>query len=148
MFLKRHQTSRLIFIRTEKYWQVLTSYQKADAINLIRTLNAPLSSAMQDKDFFLIDPATGNEVYNPQNYWNDLTTTGTITHLIHPSNTLSAEIDIAAQSTVIRKNPSGNVITDPQLLIHCSKYGNPGRNSDPTVSEIFHMDLLYRHVPM
>ena len=55
-------------------------------------------------------------------------------HLIHPSNTLSAEIDIAGQATVIRKDSDGNIITDPQELIQCSKYGNPGRNSDPSVS--------------
>ena len=90
---------------------------------------------MNDDDFFLVDPATGDKIYNPQNYWNDLTTNGTITHLIHPSNTLSAEVDIAAQSTVIRKDSSGNVITDPDQLIRCSQYGNPGRNSDPTVSD-------------
>ena len=98
-------------------------------------MNAPLSSEMNDDDFFLVDPATGDKIYNPQNYWNDLTTNGTITHLIHPSNTLSAEVDIAAQSTVIRKDSSGNVITDPDQLIRCSQYGNPGRNSDPTVSD-------------
>lgn len=88
---------------------------------------------MTDTDFFLVDANTQASVYNPNNYWNQLTTTGTIIHLIQPNNTLGAEIDIAAQATVIRKDSSGKTITDANQLILCSRYGNPGRNSDPTV---------------
>jgi hypothetical protein len=56
-------------------------------------------------------------------------------HLIHPSNTLGAEIDIAAQGTVLRYKGSDPkaVITNYNELIRCSQYGNPHRNSDPEV---------------
>ena len=100
-------------------------------------MNAPYDDGMSDDDFFLTNPKTQCEVYNPTNQWNDATNTGTIINLIHPSNTLGAEVDIAAQATVIRKNKNGTVITDANELIRCSKYGNPGRNSDPTVSNLF-----------
>jgi hypothetical protein len=71
-------------------------------------------------------------MYNPANPWNISSTTGTITHLIQPNNTLAAEIDIAAQATVIREI-DGDLVTESDRLIRCSGYGNPGRNSDPTV---------------
>jgi hypothetical protein len=88
---------------------------------------------MDASDFFVKNPETGCEVYNPSNYWNLLSTNGSIVHLVQPNNTLSAEIDIAAQATVIRKDDAGRIITNPDTLINCSKYGNPGRNSDPIV---------------
>jgi hypothetical protein len=46
----------------------------------MRSLNADFSDKMSDDDFFLTDPKTGQQVYNPNNHWNSLTTTGTITH--------------------------------------------------------------------
>ena len=82
--------------------------------------------------------------YNPYNQYNFTTTTGTIAHLIHPSNTLSAEIDIAAQATVIRKGPDGQTITNNDQLVNCSQYGNSGRNSDPTVSNAFKVTSAYK----
>ncbi|KAJ5312238.1 hypothetical protein N7508_003068 [Penicillium antarcticum] len=116
-----------------EYWQFLASCQKDDFLKLVKELNSGFASEMSDSEFFLRDYVTGNEVYNPANYWNLLSTTGAITHLIQPNNTLSAEVDIAAQATVIRKNDNGKIITDADELIKCSKYGNPGRNSDPSI---------------
>ncbi|KAJ6078670.1 hypothetical protein N7467_008423 [Penicillium canescens] len=116
-----------------EYWQFLASCQKADFLKLMKDLNSGFASDMVDSDFFLKDYETGNEVYNPANVWNLLSTTGVIAHLIQPNNTLSAEVDIAAQATVIRKNDKNKTITDADELINCSKYGNPGRNSDPSI---------------
>ncbi|GME26684.1 putative alpha-galactosidase B [Neofusicoccum parvum] len=116
-----------------EYWQFFASYQREDFIKKMRELNADAADSMSDNEFFLTDPKTGQQVYNPNNYWNSLTTTGTIAHLVQPNNTLSAEIDIAAQATVIRKDKDGNIVTDPDRLIRCSQYGNPGRHSDPTI---------------
>ncbi|GKZ38164.1 hypothetical protein AbraIFM66950_010159 [Aspergillus brasiliensis] len=116
-----------------EYWQFLASCQKDDFIQLMKKLNSGFASDMNDSDFFLTDAVTKAEVYNPANIWNLLSTTGTIAHLIQPNNTLSAEIDIGAQATVIRKDDEGKVITDADELIRCSKYGNPGRNSDPSI---------------
>lgn len=55
--------------------------------------------------------------------------------MIQPANTLSAEIDIAAQATVIRKGENG-IITDEDTLINCSQYGNQFRHSDPHVKAL------------
>ncbi|RPB15725.1 hypothetical protein P167DRAFT_542873 [Morchella conica CCBAS932] len=60
-------------------------------------------------------------------------TSGTIAHLVQSNNTLSAEIDIAAQSTVMRIKEDGTLIVDPLELINCSQYGNAARNSDPMI---------------
>lgn len=100
----------------------------------MRELNEDLPKDVKDDEFFLTDPKTKNQVYNPNNYWNTLSTTGSIAHLVQPNNTLSAQIDIAGQATVIRKDKEGNEITDSDQLISCSEYGNPGRHSDPEVS--------------
>jgi len=93
----------------------------------------------EEADLFLTsldDPTDRSKwLYNPTNPYNFRTDTGTIIHLIQPANTLGAEIDIAAQATVIRKDPQGKIITSSDQLIKCSKYGNPNRNSDPTVSK-------------
>lgn len=68
------------------------------------------------------------------NRWNDSTKIGSIAHLVQRNNTLSAEIDIAGQATVIRKDPQGKIVTNEAQLTRCSQYGNAGRNSDPSVS--------------
>jgi hypothetical protein len=68
--------------------------------------------------------------YNPYNKWN---TTQGIVHLTHPSNTLRAEINLAAGGTVLRKSADGSPVTDTLQLICCSGYGNPNRSSDPTI---------------
>ena len=89
--------------------------------------------------------------YEPYNKWNGVLSTtpgdpggglttvnpGCIMHLAQVNNTLGAEIDIAAQATVLRKDSGGNPITDQTKLCNCSKYGNPSRNSDPLVSPLF-----------
>jgi hypothetical protein len=67
--------------------------------------------------------------YDPYNKWN--TTHGAM-HLTHRSNTLSAEIVLGAEATVLRQNDAGPV-TDIDALICCSGYGNPNRSSDPSI---------------
>lgn len=68
--------------------------------------------------------------YNRFNKWN---TTDGIIHLTQPNNTLGAEVNLAAQAAVVRKNATSNPITDPLTLINCSKYGDADRFSDPTI---------------
>ena len=96
-------------------------------------MNPDYVGEMQETDLYLINPVTKAAVYDPRNRWNFTTKSGTIAHLIHPNNTLSAEVDIAAQATVIRKDSQGNIVTNTDQLIRCSQYGNPQRNSDPVV---------------
>lgn len=68
--------------------------------------------------------------YNPNNKWN---TTHGIVHLTHPSNTLSAEIFLAADASVPRADAKGVPVTDAAKLICCAGYGEPNRSSDPTI---------------
>lgn len=92
--------------------------------NKVLTLYQQLvSPTVQMNDLFK------NGVYKPRNKWN--TTNGAV-HLTHPANTLEAEINIAAQSTVLRAR-QGQLLTDQDALICCAGYGVPGRASDPTI---------------
>ena len=90
---------------------------------LYKTLNPDFASQMQYDDLFLTNQSAGTTVYNPMNYWNMSSQSGTIAHLVHPSNTLSAEIDISAQATVMRVDGQGKPIVSSSALIECSQYG-------------------------
>ena len=68
------------------------------------------------------------------NRWNKWNTTHGVVHLNNPFNTLSAEINIAAQATILRKK-NGTVINDPDALIRCSGFGEPLRASDPHIGD-------------
>jgi hypothetical protein len=71
-----------------------------------------------------------NGIYNRLNKWN--TTQGAM-HLNQKNNTLSAEINIAARATLLRKS-NGDLLTDADDLINCKpRYGQPGRASDPLI---------------
>jgi hypothetical protein len=82
------------------------------------------------------DPANPTVVYpkgayNPYNRWN---TTDGIVHLTEPANSLSAEIKLGADATVLRaKGPDSRKVSDPDALICCARYGGPNRSSDPTI---------------
>jgi hypothetical protein len=87
----------------------------------------------------LISVARGHPVvvhrkgaYNPYNRWN---TTDGIMHLTQPDNTLRAEIQLAADATVLRSAPrsGGQVLADPDALSVCAGYGGLNRASDPTI---------------
>ncbi|KAF7539838.1 hypothetical protein G7Z17_g12338 [Cylindrodendrum hubeiense] len=110
-----------------EYWEFLAKNEPDKLNSLYLDMNPGFKDQMDPSDWW-----NGNR-YNAQNKWNDSTTTGTIAHLVQPNNTLSAEVDIAAQGTVIRKDKNGKIITDQTKLINCSGYGQPQRNSDPVI---------------
>lgn len=68
--------------------------------------------------------------YFPYNKWN---TTHGIVHLIAPPNSLTAEIQLGADATVLRHNARGDVLVQAEALVCCTGYGGPDRNSDPTI---------------
>ncbi|MCF6796746.1 hypothetical protein L1M59_11505 [Bacillus sp. ET1] len=119
-----------------EYWEALaggypTIYDgpriagaEGDRNKLLALYRQYISPDVQMEDLFL------NGIYFPYNKWN--TTDGCL-HLIQPNNTLNAEIDIAAEATVLRKKSDGALITDANELICCAKYGAPQRASDPTI---------------
>jgi hypothetical protein len=57
-------------------------------------------------------------------------------HLIQVNNTLTAEINIAAQATIIRKQGTTDPIEDANDLINCSGFGQAERHSDPHIGDV------------
>jgi hypothetical protein len=103
-----------------EYWDFLADEKPARVLELYRQHVSP---DVQDAEIF-----PGGH-YDPLNRWN--TTDGAM-HLIQPNNTLSAEIFIAADATVLRRK-NGQLLTDADALIECAKYGEAGRASDPRI---------------
>lgn len=68
--------------------------------------------------------------YNKLNDWN--TRAGAM-HLTHGANTLGAEINLAADATVIYPVSATPANTFPLRLICCSGFGGVNRSSDPTI---------------
>jgi hypothetical protein len=118
-----------------EYWEALahgyplsytgpkTSGATGDKKKLLALYQKYVSPKVLMEDLFV----NGN--YNRLNKWN--TKNGAM-HLNQRNNTLGAEINIAAQATILRQQ-GGKVLTDPDALIKCGKYGAPGRASDPTI---------------
>jgi hypothetical protein len=123
-----------------EYWDVLSQDQ-----NLLLQLykqyaspNVALSDLLflddvyqKDENTNMIKKVFQSGDYNPYNKWN----LSTAIHLIHPSNTLGAEITLAAQGSQLY-GTTGNILSDPGTLICCAAYGEPNRNSDPTIGSI------------
>jgi hypothetical protein len=68
--------------------------------------------------------------YNIYNKWN---TTHGIIHLCAPPNSLVAEIQLGGDASVLRDDPQGRRLVEPDALICYAAYGGPNRNSDPTI---------------
>jgi hypothetical protein len=66
--------------------------------------------------------------YDPYNKYN---AQGCI-HMQQINNTLGAEVNIAARSSILRAR-GGKPITDAQGLIKCARYGDEKRQSDPNI---------------
>ena len=124
-----------------EYWFTLWQIDPPTVLQLYREL---VNQSVQLDDLFLldtsgnpvIDRATGRPAYNPVNKWNTQPSAGGmagVVHLISPPNSVSAEIYLAAAATLLRDDPPGNPVSDPDALIHCSQYGTAHRNSDPTI---------------
>jgi hypothetical protein len=130
-------TKVMFTCENREYWYTLWDIDPNVVLRLYQQL---VGSQVKLEDLYLrdsqgnlvVDPATGRPAYNDLNPWNRTTTNGAV-HLISGPNTLSAQIFLAGQATVLRKDPNGNPITDQNALINCSRYGAANRNSDPTI---------------
>ena len=71
--------------------------------------------------------------YRRLNKWN--TQLG-IVHLTHRANTLSAEIFLAGDSTVLRRRADGTPVTDERELTICGQIGDEDRASDPHIAHV------------
>jgi hypothetical protein len=108
-----------------EYWAYLANTRPDLALSLYRAF---VSDKVQRQDLFSTDGR-----YNPRNKWNATTVDGAM-HLIQRNNTLSAEIELAAGSSVVRMI-DGTLLTGEQELIRCGAYGAPERHSDPHIGE-------------
>jgi hypothetical protein len=83
-----------------------------------------------------IDPAVKKAdlfvggVYQKLNHWN--TRDGAM-HLTQQANNLFAEVILAADATVRRKNSAGVEVTSAIPLTTCANFGDSKRNSDPAI---------------
>jgi hypothetical protein len=75
-------------------------------------------------------PVVQKGAYNLFNKWN---TIYGIAHLCSPPNSLQAEIALSADATILREDATGRPVVLPEPLICCAQYGEPDRNSDPTI---------------
>ena len=132
-----NQITKVMFTcENREYWYTLWDIDPEIVLRLYQELVSP-QVKLEDLYFTqdnqpVIDPETGRPAYNDLNKWNRTTTNGAV-HLISNPNSLSAEIFLAGQATILRKDGAGNPITDQGQLINCSQYGTPNRNSDPTI---------------
>ncbi len=107
-----------------EYWRELAALNPDRVLELYRE---HISPAIEHEDLFV------DGEYDSLNRFNNSTTRGAM-HLIQPANTLSAEIELGAAAT-IRRVRNGVELTGAQELILCSRFGEPGRNSDPFIGE-------------
>lgn len=112
-----------------EYWQALWLIDRDQVLKLYRQLVSPdvQLADLEGKT----DPQTGLPSYNYSNKWNNSTKSGAV-HLISRPNTLGAQVELAAAATIVREC-HGDVVTDQNQLIQCSRYGQLGRNSDPLI---------------
>lgn len=106
-----------------EYWDLLAQTQPDKVLALYRQC---IDSAVQHDDLF-----DSKGQYIARNRWNTNTTTGAM-HLVQGSNTLGAEIELAAAATIVRLI-NGQELMSEQELISCSRYGVAQRNSDPHI---------------
>jgi hypothetical protein len=113
-----------------EYWDFLA--EEASDV-LLKNYQTNIDPKVKKSELF-----TGT-AYNRLNKWN---TGGGAMHLIHGANTLGAEVNIAAEATILRKDPTGQPIVEATPLIKCAGYGNQYRSSDPLIG--FQVNALAR----
>ncbi len=133
------------------YWIALATVAKARVVQLYRHLVGP---QVQEQDLFhSTDLAAfgvdrngnqgwfnigGKDEYDPLNPW---TTTKGIVHLTHRANTLGAEVQLAADSSVVWASdrdapPPAPDTPRPEIRrIACGGYGGVNRSSDPLIGQ-------------
>lgn len=107
-----------------EYWEFLATRNPDKVVALYQEFVSP---SVKRADLF------PHGEYNRLNRFNGGTSEGAM-HLIQGANSLSAEIELGAAAT-IRRVRDGHELTGAQELILCSRYGEPGRNSDPFIGE-------------
>lgn len=105
-----------------EYWEFLAQY---DPNKVLELYQQHVSPDVQMEHLF----QQGR--YVARNKWNTNAKDGAM-HLVQANNTLRAEVELAAAATLIRRS-GDRILTGEQELIHCGRYGQPERNSDPHI---------------
>lgn len=124
-----------------EYWREMASVDPDLVVKLYQELIDPsvvkadlfwphhVAARVRGTNTFRI--AMRKDSYNPYNKWN---TTHGVMHLTHPANTLGAEINLAADATVVFPSISPQpASTFPRRLICCAEFGGVNRSSDPLI---------------
>jgi hypothetical protein len=109
-----------------EYWEILAASAPDKVVALYQQHVNP---AVQHDDLF---DSQGR--YIRRNRWNTDAVNGAM-HLVQDSNTLGAEVELAAAATIVRVI-NGRELTGEQELIDCSQYGVATRNSDPHIGGV------------
>jgi hypothetical protein len=121
-----HKITRVTFTSEgPEYWTFLAAVNPGKVLELYQKHVSP---QVKMADLF------PSGAYDNRNRWNNSTESGAM-HLIQQNNTLSAEIEIAAAATLIRRR-NGEILTSEQDLIACGQYGQPDRHSDPHIGAV------------
>jgi hypothetical protein len=107
-----------------EYWNFLA---RADPDLLVSLYGQLVGHAVPRRDLL-----TRGGTYIPRNRWNRQHAV----HLVQPNNTLSAEINIASQATILRRHGGHDPVTDSTELIECSGFGVKERHSDPHIGDV------------
>lgn len=116
-----------------EYWNTLWNVDPNKVLELYQTtLDIP---SIQMSDLYIkdangngiIDPSTGNYLYNPLNKWNN-GTNGAM-HLTSTPNTIQTEIGLGTSASQLRTGLG----SDFEALLCCGQFGQKFRNSDPTI---------------
>ena len=76
--------------------------------------------------------------YDRYNKWNN----EYCVHMQQPDNTLGAQINIAARSSILRMDTRTNsIISDADELINCGLYGARSRQSDPSIGAAINSEV-------
>lgn len=143
----RNQAGKIVRVdfacENPEYWYSLWRIDPDLVVELYRkTLSGPFRTPNVTREDLqltyqgkvVIDPSTGRPAYNPLNKWNigtvSTATGGGAMHLTSTPNTLQTELGLAGAATL--KYPAGSS-GDPNTLLCCAQYGQPQRNSDPTI---------------
>jgi hypothetical protein len=116
-------TKVMFTCESPEYWKFIADNDKALLVKLYSEI---VGQAVPQADLF-----TAGGAYSPRNKWN----AQFAVHLVQINNTLRAEINIASQATVLRRHGSNDPVTDPNVLINCSGFGDPDRHSDPHIGD-------------
>jgi hypothetical protein len=122
--------------------RVVEMYQQFTGVTQLSAddLRAPRGIKRHRTDGRIVTVAEPGQ-FNPRNHYN---IDPGIVHLAHRANSLGAEVNLAGVSGIARRTVSGTTLRpgNAELLLCCSRGGNPSRNSDPLIGEQAYTQVL------